>query len=121
MILVDTSVWIEHFRVGRPDLRALLEDGRVHCHPFVIGELACGNLPRRDEILDLLSRLPSADVVDHYEAFTLLSRRHLAGKGIGWIDVHLLASALVSNVSLWTFDQRLSAAARQLRVAANLR
>jgi len=120
VILVDASVWIEHLRVGRPDLQALLEDGRVQCHPFVIGELACGTLRQREEFLEFLIKLPSLSVVDHDEAMRLLTIRNLSGTGLDWIDVHLLASALVSDVGLWTLDRRLAAAARTLRVAPRL-
>jgi hypothetical protein len=120
MILVDSSVWIEHLRVGRPELDSLLEDGLVHCHPFVIGELACGTLRRREEFLDHLNQLPSLDDVEHHEAMRLLTIHRLAGSGIDWIDVHLLASVLIAGAQLWTLDKRLAAAARSLRVAADV-
>ena len=120
MILVDTSVWIEHFRVGRPDLQELLEDGRAYCHPFVIGELACGHLRNRTEVIKHLNLLPSVEPADHVEAMHLLEARKLVGRGISWVDVHLLASALISHVELWTVDQRLASAARELHLAARL-
>ena len=120
MILVDTSVWIDHLRVERPALRQLLEDDRVGCHPFVIGELACGHLMHRTEFLEHLTRLPSIDAANHEEAMHLLESRKLAGGGISWVDVHLLASAMVSHVELWTLDQPLLRAARELSVAANV-
>ena len=117
MILVDTSVWVDHLREGDAALRAALLDGRVITHPFVIGELACGTMRRRAEILGLLNALPAARVATHEEALALIEGHRLAGAGIGWIDVHLLASARLSHVRLWTRDQRLVAAARQLNVA----
>lgn len=115
MILVDTSVWIDHFRHGNAALQSLLEDGRVLTHPFVIGELACGALSDREEILGLLATLPQATVADHAEALALVRERRLPGRGIGWIDVHLLASALLTTSPLWTLDVRLARAAAALR------
>jgi hypothetical protein len=117
VILVDTSVWIDHLRLHRPALRALLDEGRIRCHPFVIGELACGTLRNRKEILHLLGTLPTTDVVHHDEALQLVSTPGLAGSGLGWVDVHLLASARISGDSFWTLDLRLAAAARSLHVA----
>ena len=116
MILVDTSVWVDHLREGDAALRAALLDGQVITHPFVIGELACGTMRRRDEVLDLLNALPAARIATHAEALALVDGHRLSGSGIGWIDVHLLASARLSHVHLWTRDQRLGAAARQLHV-----
>jgi predicted nucleic acid-binding protein len=118
VILVDTSLWVDHLRRGRSDLSRRLEDAEVGCHPFVIGELACGRLHRRDEILGLLAQLPRIGVADHEEVLELVEVQQLAGCGIGWIDAHLLASALAENTPLWTLDRRLEAAARRLRVAA---
>jgi len=117
-MLVDTSVWIDHFRVGNDDLEASLEGGEVRCHPFVAGELACGNLARRDEVLTLLSALPRLPEASHSEVLTLVASHRLFGRGIGWIDVHLLASTLLGNTVLWTLDKRLADAARQLGVCA---
>ena len=116
MILVDTSLWVEHFRRGHPVLVGLLERELVLCHPFVIGELACGTLRRRDEVLSLLSALPQAPLAGHDEALLLLERRGLAGRGIGWIDLHLLASAMLGNARLWTLDRRLGAVAKAIGV-----
>ncbi|MAE69282.1 MAG: VapC toxin family PIN domain ribonuclease [Gemmatimonadetes bacterium] len=114
MILVDTSVWIDHLRLGEEELERLLGEGRVLSHPFVIGELACGNLRNRAEILGLLSALPTASTASHAEVLRLVDDRVLAGKGLGWIDVHLLASALVTKCPLWTKDKALRAAAGAL-------
>jgi len=108
-LLADTSVWVDHLRRGNRELARALEDERVVTHPFVIGELACGNLANRAEVLDLLQRLPSATVASHEEALAFVERRKLMGRGIGWVDVHLLASATLSDdVELWTLDARLA-------------
>lgn len=115
MILVDTSVWIEHLRRGMHDFAEALEVGAVTMHPFVLGELACGHLRNRAKILDLLSRLPEAPVATDGEALDFIETHDLAGRGIGYIDVHLLASAaLAPGTRLWTRDRRLG------RIAAAL-
>jgi len=118
VILVDTSIWVEHLRVGSARLRALLRDNQVLCHPFVIGELACGNLQRREVILDLLAALPEARLAEHSEALHLLDSARLYGQGLGWIDLHLLASTLISGCALWTSDRPLQRAAAALQVSA---
>jgi predicted nucleic acid-binding protein len=117
MVLVDTSVWIAHFRAGSPGLLHLLENGRVAVHPFVVGELACGNLHRREEIIRLLNALPPCPAAGHEEVLHLIENRHLMGVGLGYVDVHLLASALINRVRLWTLDRRLDHAASQLGIA----
>lgn len=114
MILVDTSVWVDHFRSGSPRLAALLMDGKVLTHPFVIGELACGNLRCRKEVLAALESLPTAAVAAHTGVLRLLEQKKLAGRGIGWIDVHLVASALLAGCALWTLDGPLRAVAEEL-------
>jgi predicted nucleic acid-binding protein len=116
MILIDTSVWIEHLRAGNDRLKALLFDEHVLCHPFVIGELACGRLQKREEILTMLKALPEAHLLDHEEVISFIEARRLYGRGIGWVDAHLLASTLVSGCSLWTFDKPLRRAAAALNV-----
>lgn len=116
MILVDTSIWIEHFRVGSDRLRTLLFYEQVLCHPFIIGELACGTLQRRSEILSMLKALPEANQLDHEEVMTFLDARRLYGHGIGWVDAHLLASALLTGCTLWTLDKPLRRAAAALNV-----
>ena len=118
MTLVDTSVWIDHLRHSNAGLVAQLEAGEVASHPFVIGELACGRLARWQQILGLLSRLPSAPIAAHEEVMSLVEQHRLAGTGIGWIDVHLLASARLAGSRLWTLDRRLKAAAARLGVVA---
>ena len=111
MILVDTSAWIAHFRKGGSNLGGLLDEALVVVHPFVIGELACGNLKNRARILSDLEALPPAVCATHEEVMRLLEVRKLWGFGIGWIDAHLLASALLSDCQFWTLDGRLVRAA----------
>ena len=111
MILVDTSVWIDHFRSGGSKLGNLLSQTQVIVHPFVIGELACGNLKNRARILGDLEVLPSAVSATHEEVLRLIEVRQLWGMGIGWIDAHLLASAILSECQLWTLDANLLRAA----------
>jgi hypothetical protein len=120
MILVDTSVWIDHLRQGEPRLAALVRSDQVLTHPFVIGELACGNLRNRNDILAFLRDLPAALEAAHDEALQLIDSRFLHGKGLGWVDVHLLASALLTKVPLWTKDRNLAAAARTLSILDRL-
>jgi len=115
-MLVDTSVWVRHLREGDARLAAALERAEVSTHPWVIGELACGRLSDRATVLGLLRALPSAPVASVDEALGLIERRALMGRGIGWVDVQLLASALLAGVSLWTLDRRLAAAADELGV-----
>ena len=107
MILVDTSVWVEHFRSGTIGLEMLLIDGQVVCHPFIIGELACGNLKNRTEILSLLQDLPMASRADDDEVIQFIEDHNLMGKGLGYIDIHLLMAALLTRIPLWTIDKRL--------------
>ena len=116
MTLVDTSVWVEHLRRGTSRLRDLLEGGLVLCHPFVAGELACGSLRNRVEILSLMAELPHTTVARHDEVLELVDRQRLRGRGLGWIDAHLLASALLTHCPLWTRDRALARAARDLGI-----
>jgi predicted nucleic acid-binding protein len=118
MMLVDTSVWVEHFRTGSVGLETLLNDGQVTCHPFVIGELACGNLKNRSQILSFLSALPTVHVAEHEEVMHAIEKYHLMGRGLGYIDVHLLASAKLTRTSLWTLDKRLNDISTSLGVSA---
>jgi predicted nucleic acid-binding protein len=114
VILVDTSVWINHFRVGDPNLAALLQDGYVLAHPSVIGELALGQLSQRTEILGLLHNLPHANVASDAEVLNLIESRHLCGLGIGYVDTQLLAATmLTAGAGLWTRDKRLAAVAAE--------
>jgi predicted nucleic acid-binding protein len=107
MVLVDTSVWVAHLRDGNKRLEALLHEGHVLCHPLISGELACGNLKNRGPILRFLQQLPMAAVAGHEEVLIFIECHALMGKGLGWIDTHLLASAFLSNVPLWTLDKPL--------------
>jgi predicted nucleic acid-binding protein len=117
MMLVDTSVWIDHLRKSEPALIAALEAGQVLMHPFVVGELACGNLSNRVELLSLLYDLPPAPVATDAEALGFIDRRELMGRGIGYLDVHLLASvALAGTARLWTRDKRLATVAESLKL-----
>ena len=118
MILVDTSVWVDHFRAADPRLTNLLLDGQVMGHAFVAGELACGNLRRRAEVLSLLAELPQLSTMTGDVAMRFADVHRLMGKGLGWVDVHLLASVFASRERLWTRDRRLAEAARRLGVAA---
>jgi predicted nucleic acid-binding protein len=115
MILVDTSVWVEHFRAGVA-LGGLLSQGLVLTHPFVVGELACGNLRGRARILSDLGALPSAAAATDEEVMRLVEERRLWGRHIGWIDAHLVASALLAGCSLWTLDRPLQRAAHSAGV-----
>lgn len=116
MVLVDTSVWVEHFRQGHARLAGMLAEASVLMHPFVAGELACGNLKNRTGILTDLSALPSATRASDDEVLHLIENHSLWGRGIGWIDAHLLTSALLSNCQFWTLDKKLDEAARDAGV-----
>lgn len=115
-MLVDTSVWVDHLGGRDAALSGLLNRAEVECHPFIIGELACGFLRRRFEVLSLLQRLPHVPVGSHDEVLMFVERHHLMGRGIGWVDAHLLASASLAGVPLWTRDRRLSDVARMLHI-----
>ena len=117
MVIVDTSIWVTHLRRGSRHLEELLLDAKVVCHPFVVGELACGNLKNRDEFLSLLQSLPMAPTVVLDELLYFIERHRLMGKGIGFVDANLLASANLSGIPLWTFDKRLRSAATGLELA----
>ncbi|MFH1331542.1 MAG: type II toxin-antitoxin system VapC family toxin [Actinomycetota bacterium] len=116
MMLVDTSVWVDHLVKGNPSLAALLEAGEVETHTFVVGELALGRLCRRKETLGYLAALPGVPEAEHWEVLGLVEEHDLAGSGLGWVDAHLLASALVGGIRLWTSDRTLAAAAARLGV-----
>jgi len=116
MVLVDTSVWVEHLREGTIRLEELLDEGQVICHPFIIGELACGNLKNRGEVLSLLQALPMAIRVEHEEVMQFIDNNNLMGKGLGYIDMHLLASAILTKVPLWTLDRKLKEISSKLNL-----
>lgn len=116
MILVDTSLWVDHLRSSSPGLAAALTDGEVLGHPHVTGELACGNLRNRVAILQLLRDLPQAALATEEEALHCIEKNRLHGRGLGWTDVHLLASALLTPARLWTLDGALAREARRCGV-----
>lgn len=116
MVLVDTSVWIDHLRRGNPRFASLLDEGKVLCHPFVVGELACGHLHNRKQILDSLEEIPLAVLSDQDEVMGLIEAHHLMGTGLGLLDAYLLTSACLSGSSLWTRDSALQKAAAKLGV-----
>lgn len=114
MILVDTSIWVDHFRTGDRVLGRLLEGGQVLHHPWVTGEVALGHLVRRQEILGLLGSLPAATVAEPGEVLVFVERHQLFGRGIGYVDVQLLAAARLAGATIWTRDKRLAAVATLL-------
>jgi predicted nucleic acid-binding protein len=114
MVLADTSVWVSHFRETHAGLVGLLNAGEVACHPFIVGELWCGNLKNRTTILSLLGALPMAIAVEHEEVLPFIESRGLMGKGLSYIDVHLLASAVLMGLPIWTLDKRLEQVADML-------
>jgi predicted nucleic acid-binding protein len=116
VILVDTSVWVDHLRQSSAALADALNNARVLIHPFVIGELACGNLKNRYEVLEYLANLPRAPMATHAEVLHLIEGHRLMGRGVGYIDIHLLASARLAESSLWSTDKRLMMIATDLGV-----
>ena len=116
-ILVDTSVWIDFLRSGNPELESLLNRNRVIMHSMIIGELACGNLKNRQSLLKLWNSLTTLTQASHKEVLYFIEHHQLMGRGIGYVDTHLLASvALATNVRLWTYDKRLAGVASRLNV-----
>ena len=115
MIVVDSSVWVDHLRRREAGLAEALEQRQVLAHPFVIGELACGQLRKRPALLGSLAQLPQSPVASHDEALAFLDRHALAGRGIDWLGLHLLAAtSLAGDARLWTRDKRLAAVAKEL-------
>jgi len=119
VILADTSVWVAHLRTHSDELARALTSGEVLGHPHVLGELACGNLRNRGAILQLLRDLPQATVATDAEVLECIERNRLCGHGLGFTDVHLLASALLTPTRLWTLDGALAREARRLGVACD--
>jgi predicted nucleic acid-binding protein len=116
MILVDTSVWIEHFRKGLKELENLLIEEEVATHPFIIGELACGDINNRSEILSLLQSLTISTTIDLEEYIHFINSHHLMGMGIGFVDIHILASAYLDSLFLWTIDKKLHNIATKMKL-----
>jgi len=114
LVLADTSIWVRHLRYGEKHLIKLLELGVIACHPFIIGELACGSLKNRQEIIQLLEDLPVVDVLEHSEVMIFIETNNLMSKGIGYVDTHLLGSSILSNIPLWTYDKSLDKVANSL-------
>ena len=120
MILADTSIWIDHLRHSQPHLIALLEKNSVWIHPWIVGEIACGNLAHRARVLRELHKLPQLRVAPDHEVLFLIERHRLMGKGIGYIDVQLLTAALAQGALLWTRDHRLMATSAKLGILYSL-
>ncbi len=116
MILIDTSIWINHFNKSNAGLISLLNSTKVCIHPFIIGELSCGNISNRSEILTLLKSLPQIEPALEEEVLTLIENKELFGIGLGFVDVHLIASALIHNVQIWTADKSLNKTATDLGI-----
>ena len=114
MVIVDTSVWVYHLRHGNSRLQKLLQEGRVASHPFIIGELACGNISNRSEIISLMQTLPILDVVEHEELLLFIEHNKMMGTGLGLVDVHLLAAAMLAGIPLWTEDEKFKQACSRL-------
>jgi predicted nucleic acid-binding protein len=117
VVIVDSSVWINHFNSSDLDLVVLLDSNRVLMHDFVLGEIACGSLKARIQKLELLNDLPKSAVADISEVLFFIEKNKLMSKGIGFVDTHLLASASISKCKVWTYDKRLQLAAEQLKVS----
>ncbi len=122
IVLADTSIWIDHFRRGEPQLARILERGDIVMHPFVVGELMLGNASKMAAVVEDLQSLPKANVANADEILTFIADRKLAGSGIGYVDAHLLAAcALTPETFLWTRDKRLHSVARALSLGAEIR
>jgi predicted nucleic acid-binding protein len=117
VVIVDTSVWINHFKSSDLDLVVLLDNNKVLMHDFVIGEIACGSLKARAQKLELLNDLPKPMVADISEVLFFIEKNKLMSKGVGFVDTHLLASASISKCKVWTYDKRLQLAAEQLKLS----
>ena len=117
MILVDTSVWVDHLRRGDAALADALQQGQVAMHPFVVGELACGSLRDRAELLGLLQALPALTVATYEEVLHFIEAHALMGRGLGYVDVHLLAAARLADTLLWTRDKRLASMGADMQIA----
>jgi predicted nucleic acid-binding protein len=119
MILADSSVWVHHIRHGNAALVALIEQKALVCHPFVVGELACGDLPSWRANVEEFRLLPEVPMLRHDEVLMLLERHRLMASGIGWVDAHVLGSTMLAGARLWTLDKPLARAAAKLSVLAH--
>ncbi len=117
MVLVDTSVWVLHLKEGNAELEKLLINGQVMSHRFIIGEIACGNIKNRTEILTLLQLLPLVTQAKHEEVMGFIETNKLMGRGLGYIDMHLAASAKLTGILMWTFDKRLDQTNKELGIS----
>ena len=117
MILLDTSIWADHFRKSDPYIQQLLNGTQIAMHPMVAGELACGHLKNRRQSLILWQVMPQAKQATHQEVMQLIESNQLMGRGVGFIDFHLIASCMLSNLKLWTKDKRLQTIAKELGIA----
>ncbi len=116
MVLVDTSVWVSHLRDGNTELANLLNNGTVLCHPLIVGELACGNLKDRAVIFSFLKLLPMSLEAEYEEVLSFIENNRLMGKGIGYADAQLAASAVLTGVPIWTLDKKLAQVAEELHI-----
>ncbi len=116
MVLVDTAIWINHFQKESSDLQKLLLDSEVAIHPYVICELACGNLSNRQEILSLLESLPQTETISHEEILEFININKLYGQGVGIVDIHLIASALLAGLKIWSMDKSLITVAEHFNI-----
>ena len=116
MVLVDTSVWVSHLRDGNTEMAVLLNNGKVLCHPLIVGELACGNLKDRAVILSFLKLLPMCIEAEHEEVLSFIENNRIMGKGIGYVCAQLVASSVLTGVPIWTLDKKLAQVADSLHV-----
>lgn len=116
MIIVDANIWIDHFRLADPHLLEIGEEGSLRMHPYTVGELALGNFAHHSKIITQLQKLPAAQVTSHANVMHFMISRGLSGTGIGYVDCHLLASAVLMQATVWTRDKRLAAQANRLRI-----
>lgn len=116
MVLVDKSIWIDHFQKGNSNLKKLLYDSEVVIHPYITGELACGNLSNRREILSLLESLPKTYVISQEEILEFITINRLYGQGVGIVDIHLIASSLLDSLKIWSMDKSLIRVAEHFNI-----
>lgn len=120
MILVDSSIWIDHFRFRNSSLVTLIDAVQVTVHPWVTGELACGNLANRSNTLYLLKSLPQAAIATEHDVLFFIDKHRISGRGVGYLDMHLLAAAALGNLKIWTLDKRLGEVAALLGLNASV-